>query len=377
MNLADMLTYADIQDLNRIASTYDCECNSHSKNDLIQSILSTVNRKDVFEQQIADLSLEEVRFLNSLLFDTKALFSLEELTARARQAKFEKEDSDNFNPRDLIVRFKKLGWLFHGHSPQTKYLFQVPNDLKKRFCDVLGRRMLERLQWTKDPVVYREEHRLIVEDIHKFLKFVGSNDVILAADGTIYKRTLAAALEELSVREANVSKGGWRFGYGRMFKDYPNRFSLIYDYCYFHALIRETDGRLQLTDIGTERILLNQKELIQDVYKFWLRLYKGPIPNLEALVQWMERLTKDWVDVSSLKEVLCPLISPFYYDQAESIFDFRLTQMMLHLGLLSIGETEQGKQVVRLSRVGSFIIRGIQVKDDEVIKWPNHISDPR
>nr|WP_313779191.1 hypothetical protein [Paenibacillus larvae] len=62
MNLADMLSYADIQELKKIASTYSCECNSHSKNELIQSILSTVNRREVFEERISRLSMEDIRF---------------------------------------------------------------------------------------------------------------------------------------------------------------------------------------------------------------------------------------------------------------------------------------------------------------------------
>nr|WP_313782379.1 hypothetical protein [Paenibacillus larvae] len=46
----------------KIASTYSCECNSHSKNELIQSILSTVNRREVFEERISRLSMEDIRF---------------------------------------------------------------------------------------------------------------------------------------------------------------------------------------------------------------------------------------------------------------------------------------------------------------------------
>ncbi|UUZ79431.1 hypothetical protein LJK88_30305 [Paenibacillus sp. P26] len=71
MNLADMLSYADIHDLSRIADTYQCECNGHSKNELIQSILSTVGRKEVFQRQVDALSIEDIRFLNSLLFDPR------------------------------------------------------------------------------------------------------------------------------------------------------------------------------------------------------------------------------------------------------------------------------------------------------------------
>lgn len=88
MNLSDMLGCADIGQLSRIASVYQCECNSNSKNELIQSILGAVSRNDVFEQQISSMAIEDLRFLNSLLFETRDAFSLEELLARAQQSRF-------------------------------------------------------------------------------------------------------------------------------------------------------------------------------------------------------------------------------------------------------------------------------------------------
>ncbi|MDF2836026.1 MAG: hypothetical protein K0Q63_1666, partial [Paenibacillus sp.] len=87
MNLSDMLGYADIGQLSRIANVYRCECNGNSKNELIQSILATVSRHDVFEEQISVMKLEEMRFLNSLLFETRESYSLEDLIARVQQSR--------------------------------------------------------------------------------------------------------------------------------------------------------------------------------------------------------------------------------------------------------------------------------------------------
>lgn len=69
MNLADMLTFADIGQLNRIADYYQCECKPNSKHELIQSILTTLGSKPFFEQQIRQLNQADQRFLNNLLFD--------------------------------------------------------------------------------------------------------------------------------------------------------------------------------------------------------------------------------------------------------------------------------------------------------------------
>ncbi|MCD1260247.1 hypothetical protein B5M42_015655 [Paenibacillus athensensis] len=368
MNLADMLCYSDIHELSRIALTYECECNGHSKNELIQSILNTVGRRDIFERYVRNLQVEDVRFLNSLLFDSRNSFSLEELTARAKQTRFQEKDDGGWNPRDTIGKFKRHGWLFNGYSQQTKYLFQVPEDLKRRFCDVLAAGFRERLAAGPEPEVYRDEQQLIVDDTLQFLRFIAQHgDIPLTAEGTMYKRQLQQVLDTMSVGEEMVAKGAWRFGYGRMFKEYPNRLSFIYDYCYYHRLIAESDRKLTLTEEGQARVAEGRKENNAQLYRFWLRLYKNPIPNLQSIVQWLERLTQGWVTAESLGGVLGELIKPFYYDTAQSIFEQRILQMMMHLGLLRIGEAERQAQVVRITKLGSEIIRGTYVAEEDKV----------
>ncbi|KIL41566.1 hypothetical protein SD70_06835 [Gordoniibacillus kamchatkensis] len=369
MNLADMLSYADIGQLSRIARTYDCECNGHSKHELIQSILSKVGRRDVFEEQVESLSVEDIRFLNSLLFDARSSFSLEELVARVQQTKFVRgEEEDGWNPRDMITRFKQLGWLFNGYSQQTKYLFQVPSDLKKRFSDVLAKKFQTGLDAIDgEPGVYRDEQKLIVEDIVHFLRFVRERDVPLTDAGSMYKRTLGQVLDSMSVREEPLGKTAFRFGYGRMFKEYPNRFSLIYDYCYYNGLIAEDGGLLTLTETGSGQAESGMPGELPAVYRFWLRLYKNPIPNIQSIVQWVERLARAWVTADSLGNTLCPLIRPFYFDSSESIFEQRIVQMMMHLGLLRIGEDDRRGRVVQMTKLGSSIIQGTYVDEEDRI----------
>lgn len=368
MNLADMLSYADIHELSRIAHTYECECNGHSKNDLIQSILSTALRKEIFERHVQNLNLEDIRFLNSLLFDGRNAFSMEELIARVGQSRFSKQDNEEWNPREMIIKFKKLGWLFNGYSQQTKYLFHVPEDLKKRFNDVLTSQFKAKLQQAGEPGVYRDEQMLIVDDIYHFLTYIAQQqDVPLTTEGTMYKRQLQQVLDRLSVQEEMVAKGAWRFGYGRMFKEYPNRFSLIYDYCYYHQLIDEHTHSLQLTDAGNLRLQEGTKENLAAVYRFWLRLYKNPIPNLQSISHWIDRLAKLWVTSTSLSDVLGKLVKPFYYDTSESIFEQRILQMMMHLGLIRIGEDEEKGKVVQVTKLGSSVIQGTYVREEDKV----------
>jgi hypothetical protein len=394
MNLADMLCYADIDQLTRIAQTYDCSCSSHSKNELIQSILTAVQRRESLETRVEEMSGDDLRFLNSLLFENRSAYSLEELKARAvgtaallirtepaapappvveaapaKRGRSRKKQAvaaaaaEPLGPDDItrqtISRFKRFGWLFNGFSQQTRYLYQVPDDVKRRLCETLERKFRTALNEREEPAVYRDERNLLSGDLAAFVRFARDHDIPLTGDGVLYKRQLGQILELMSVPEAIPGRGGWRFGYGRRFPDYPDRFSLLYDFAYYERLIRENPDRLIVTEEGLNAADGQTRLDPARLYRFWLRLYKGPIPNLAALVQWISRLCGEWTTTASLFEILRPLIRSYYYDTEKDVLDRRVLTMMMHLGLLSWGETASGEPVVRMTPQGRAVVSGI------------------
>ncbi len=380
MNLSEMLCYADIGLLDTIAKQYACECSSHSKNELIQAILSALHRKDSFDPLISELTDGEIGLLNRLLFDRRSYYSLEELTAFVSQAVKERpgraggeEEGQEISPREMIAKFRRRGWLFNGHSQQTKYLFRMPEDIKRRFCDSFASYLSRQLIYIERPEAYRDEQMIIGRDVWQFLRFVHQHEVALTVEGTMYKRTQEQLMAAFHVKEELIKSRGWRFGYGRRFKDYPSRLSLIYDYCFFTGLIAETEKGLQLTEEGTKRVLQGLKEDPAEIYRFWLKLYKGPIPNLQALVQWLYRLCRAWTTVDSLQSSLVKMIQPFYYDQPEQILRERILHMMMHLGLLQIGEDRELGMVVRISELGDRILSGAYIPEEEKIELEENV----
>lgn len=420
MNLADMLCYADIDQLTRIAATYGCQCSSHSKNDLIQTILSTIHRREALENRMAELGADDLRFLNSLLFESRSAYSLEELRARAGgsaaggslrlQQELMAEGSLKLQPqaaagareaapagtkgtsgrarrrktekatepappvpadpaRQMITRFKLNGWLFNGCTQQTRFLFQVPEDVKRRLRETLERKFLLQLQQREEPPVYRDESHLLAGDLMVFLRYVRDHDVPLTAEGTMYKRQLGQVLELMSVKEATPGKGEWRFGYGRRFRDYPDRFSLLYDFAYCEGLLREQPDRLVLTEEGLDAASGQARFDTARLYRLWLRIYKGPIDNLTALVHWIARLSGEWTTTASLFEILRPIIRPYYYDDEKAIFERRILRMMLHLGLLRWGETEDGESVIRMTPHGTAIVTGNVLPYEDLMRF--------
>ncbi|WP_438432367.1 hypothetical protein [Gorillibacterium sp. sgz500922] len=372
MNLADMLAYADIHDLSRIARTYELPCNPHSKNELIQSILVTVSRTDRLGEEFGRMDWNEIRFLSSLLFDDRAAYSLEELTGRVMLGIHDAEEKKQANARDTIVHFRNRGWLFNGHQRDNKYLLLVPEDLKRRFRDALARRFQTGLEQSREtPPAYRDETEQFAADFYQFLHYLSQNEAPLNGEGFLYKRTLQQIADRFSIAEEPVPRTAWRFGYGRKFREYPARFSLMYDYGYYQGLFDEGKDRLEMTDPGRFRVAENRREDLQQVYRFWLRLYKGAIPNLPALVRWIDLLARDWTSVDSLRAVLAPLIKPFYYDTPEAILTERVLPIMVHLGLVRIGDMPGRGSFIQMTWTGSKIVQGICVSEEDRIVLPD------
>jgi hypothetical protein len=344
------------------------------------------------------MTANDLRFLNSLVFENRSAYSLEELKARAHsgEAKLNEPTSEVVDvpkrppeasrtrkgkstapkpppsPEDTarhsIMRFKRFGWLFNGFSQQTRLLYQVPDDVKIRLRDALEKRYRATLVVVGEPPAYRDERSLFTEDIVHFLRYVRDNELPLTSEGVLYKRQLQQALELLSVNEALPSRGGWRFGYGRRFRDYPDRFSLLYDFVYYEGYITEEPDRLTLTEEGR-----NIADRFADpdptkLYRLWLRLYKGAIPNLNTLTQWIMRLSSDWTTVDSIFQILQPLVRSYYYDTQKDVLERRVLVMLMHLGVIRWGETADGVRVIIMTPQGKWLVTGNTLAFEDTIK---------
>ncbi|MBW4082812.1 hypothetical protein [Paenibacillus sp. S150] len=346
MNLADMLNYADIGQLTAIAGRYQCDCKRNSKHDLIQSILITLGSREFMENHIRECAPEDLRFLNTLLFDERSHFSLEDLLAAARQASFDALPGTGGGYREMVARFKNGGWLFNGASLQGRYLFQVPQDLKNRFRERMGEFLKEQVSPSAEPAIYRGEGDMLAGDLLLFLRYVKENEPELNQEGAMHKRYQQGVMNAIQISEPLLGKGGWKFGYGRAGEHYPPRLALMVDYARHRRWTSEEGQRLKLTLAGETLLEQGKSEKLMQLYMFWLKLYKGAIPNLPSLVYWISISAGKWVTVASLVEALGWLVKPFYYDDAASILEQRILRMLLHLGMLRLGETAEGPAVM-------------------------------
>lgn len=356
--LTEILTYTDIRQLHQLAETYKCECDIHSKNQLIQAILNSMKKESVMHLQLEELSSETLHFLILIIFDPRNTFTAEDLQAKAKLAACS-DDELLKEYGSLPAMALRNGWVLKTTDNRFQATFHCPDDLRKKLRELTVRRFRINTTLQDAPEISRYEQYALADDIYVFLDYIKNNPVPLTMDGVIYRRVQQQLLQRFAVAEDVIHKGGWRFGYGKHFGDYPDRFSLLYDFCWYHNLIVEDlRSGLQLTTKG--ETLLEKREIMGTAKKlisFWQRWYKKPLPNIAALARFSASLCKGcWVEESSLNKELACFVKPFYYDSPENIIHFRLLKMMVHLGLLQKGEG--GVACYALSPIGERWLRG-------------------
>jgi hypothetical protein len=335
MNLPETLVFSDITHLNRIAKEYQIEVNSSSKNELIQSILQQVLNQNQIMVRLQHLSSVEKVFLLFLLLDTRKGISYEDLLAKARQAIniTANGEEPTISNRTLISNMLNCGWIFQDKRKHGT-LYQIPVDLRSRLLKGLSRQYSPSSSIPNIPVLHSEKSSTLIMDLITFLRFVQNELVLLTSEGAIHKRLQQQLFKSFVIPENPLDSKGWRFGYGRRFNNYPDRFSLIYDYCYHQEWIEERGETLVLTGKGEE--IITGKSLLDhlDLFRFWQKLYQKPVRNLSFLLSLISLYTQEWIGLNDLEKEVVPFIVPFYYDREEDIFTKRIIAPLLWLGWL-------------------------------------------
>jgi hypothetical protein len=392
MNLSEMLSFADISQLSSIAKQYGCECSSHSKHELIQSILSNVQRKEVITHSLERLDLEELRFLNYLLFEHIQAFSLEDLLARVQQCRFDmegkKQPAEHLQlspvtsvhsgsgvqpvkrktkksvveqvkqptPREMIVRFKSQGWLFNGHRAQDRYLFHVPTDFRTRYRQILLSKWRKEVVYCEAPMQIEDESGKLLEDMSRMLDYITKHQPSAAADGVLHRRAVQQLNELCCIQTEMPSKGAWKFGYGKGFGELPDRLTLMYDYMWCKKWIVLLQDRIMINEANKASEHILQRSELNDMVLHWMKGYRTPVPNIRALVYWVVTLTDSWCSLQSLERLLLPYIKPYYFDSAVDVFHKRIIKPLKHFGVLQVGHQEHEGYVLQASNYGRRLL---------------------
>ncbi|WP_026962015.1 helicase-associated domain-containing protein [Alicyclobacillus herbarius] len=346
MRLVECLNDADVATLRKIADHYGFACSRHSKMEMIQEIL---------------LSFRNPRFLSECLetwLDGRE-FSMLRLCLAAARPLTEEEVAGFFSDWEVAVveTAVREGWLYATTRIDGRRLYLLPDELREALQERLIRHVMQAVrQQETGPVIYAEEGYALSHDLDVFLEFVDHHDILLTQGGAMYKRHLQQVLHLLEVEEAPLS-GGWRFGYGRRFHDYPDRFALIYDFAYHAGLIEEgAEGRLRTRPEREKWLAMGQLERQRALLRFYLSLYRRPITRLPLLTQVIGRAQPGWIHSDSMFQALEPLINEYYYDTKEQVWRTRIIKMLTHLGILRTGDDDVGERWFQITKLGQELL---------------------
>jgi hypothetical protein len=332
---SELLNFIDIAQLRAIAAHYECECNLHSKLDLIKHVHTVLHRREPFLTQVQTMTVAHIRFLQLLLFDVRESYALQDVLVRARFACFDCQDDALL--RQIIVDFQTRGWLFGLRQAGGHCTYTVADDLSLRYAGWLGEWMRASLPACEEPHVYRHERGLLLADVKLLLRFTGQAGLELTQAGTIQKRILQQFMLQCNKPES-LQLQGWRFGYGQSTREYPDRFSLIHDFCQAQGWLLEEEARLMLSESGMYAAERLDEGDLHALFRYWLRSYRRAIPNIAALVRMTVGLCSRWTDVRALTQELERFVKPYYYDEPAQVLELRMLPMMIAFGLLRVAE---------------------------------------
>lgn len=354
MKLSDHLLYRDIQELGLLAIYYECDCNRNSKLELVQSIHHHMLNQSVYKELLGQLEPSLFHFLQYILFQPTITFSIDELMAKGKYIcqLFHYDQS----PRKWVTQLLKRGWLF---PVSTNYQVQlsIPRDLHA----FLKRQILQHLNLTYHSTPHqngfgnlRDEGKSILFDIHTFLAYVKDQPIPLTLDGVIHKRYQQIINQKLNISEEILKDKEWRFGYGRRFPAYPNRFALLYDFCFSKGWVIEGQDCLLLTSSGAEVVNLDSnwnENIQQELLVYWIKVYKQPIPSLPFIYNFLgDLLLNQWLEFKKVYTIIQPWLEAYYFDDVPTIFRERIIQMLVHLGVIQMSQNKDQKNLISIKK---------------------------
>lgn len=314
--------------------------------ELMQEILFTMRSPTFLAENIPSWVDDNMSPVLRLCLDMRSTYSSEELDGM-----FGEEHAT------AVEQATHQGWLFPSRAASGRLMYLIPDELRTAIRNYVVEQFRAKVERNDEgPLTFQDEAFAMSRDIDVMLEYVGHHDVKLTADGSLYKRNLTQLLELLEVNEQPL-EGGWRFGYGRRFHDYPDRLALLYDFAYYNHFIEETqDGELCLRDESRKWMETPQGERQRQLVRYYLSSYRRPIKRLVQVVQLIAYVSQQWVKSASVLDAMGDLVTDYFYDSREQVWQLRIVKMLTHLGVLRFGEDENAGGWFQITNLGQQLI---------------------
>ncbi|SDY87619.1 hypothetical protein SAMN05421736_10455 [Evansella caseinilytica] len=327
-----LLTQPQTELVNRVKAL-GLTCDAHSRQQLTEQLAKALLNKAHAEKEWQEMKTAEQQLLTQMSYGSMfASYTTNELftcVKRSERAQFDR----------IVESLKSKGWIYREASG----VWHLPLELKDWIKNYTYQVFRQHFILFPDAGTSRSD---IIGDLFQFMEHLAENGVRLTKNKTIHKKELAAILRSQSKQE-EIPAEKWRFGYGRHFYYYPDRFSFLYDFCCDQGWIDEGEN-LEVTPAWDSGQEISVNELLERLCRFYLRLYSRVIPQLPFLLELIRGVFPDneGMEEQQLIFLLKQYIDPYYYDEPETIIKIRIIQMLEYIGVVEIKEMDAAKYVL-------------------------------
>ncbi|WNF38045.1 hypothetical protein RJD24_06340 [Bacillaceae bacterium IKA-2] len=329
MNLMDVLLFQNQTELVKLLRDTQSSYNKHSKREMIEVLYPLLLNKENVSERFQQLTSAAKRIVLTICYDDKLFLAREELYGIVPKV-------DNLAFLQLVKELTTSGLLFVYLN--KNYL--IPSQIKKELIKCFQQKINENSLIL--PANNQINNQLyMVNDLFSFIDIIEEQALPLTKNGLLYKKDFQQIIKQFH-RNEPLPSDQWRFGYGRRFSNYPDRFSLIYDYCFYRDWITEEDGNLAIGPKANELHDSRLTECMNGLVRYWLKLYRRPVPAIRLLYK---------ITLDSLKEgegleqefiiaELTPFVDEYYFDSKEDVIRKRFLNMLCSLDIIKMIEDD-------------------------------------
>lgn len=368
MRLVECLNQSDIGNLRKIAIRHTIACPLYSKNTLLQEILNRFSDPQYVIERMATLSPILRQALEEIALEGRNQFAKSELLTILRRQRSATTKNEQTSVSMILNELLEEGILFETGTPSQR-TYRCPTEILKYIVHYETQQLRQSVQTSMyEPKWIRTDQGTLARDAVTFLLFLARHEVKLTQEGVIFKRQQMQIFQLFEVQEEPLSVHvGFRFGYGRRFHDYPDRFAMIYDHLYEEGcIIEDESGSLFIDEVKSGIYMTESEESrAKKLFQFYMRTYRISIPTLGRIVSRIAKFSsKAWVFKQSLEDELLHFIDNFYYESKEIVYRQRILQMLVYLGFLAEGRDVSQDLLYQLTPLGERFVHSSDILDD-------------
>lgn len=323
MNLMDVLLFQNQTELVKLLRDTQSNYNEHSKREMIEVLYPLLLNKENLNERFQQLTVAAKRIVLTICYDDKLFLSKEELYGIVPKV-------DNLAFLQLLKELTTSGLLFVYLN--KNYL--IPSQLKKELINCFQRNIDDN-SLILPSSSHTDNQLYMVNDLFSFIDIITERALPLTKNGLLYKKDFQRIIKLFHRKEVLPSEQ-WRFGYGRRFSNYPDRFSLIYDYCFYRGWITEKDGNLAIGPRVNELHDSKLTECMHGIVRYWLKLYRRPVPAIQLLFKILIDSLKEGegLEQEFIIAELTPFVDEYYFDKKEDVIKKRFLNMLCSLDII-------------------------------------------